>query len=140
MKDRDEWGQYFLPAFFLAIVLVAAVASCTADAKPPQGVTIDPELHEWFERQKNQGGSPCCSVADGHMLEEDAVRIVGDHYEVNINNKWHKIEPRMMRQNALDDPNPTGKAVVWYVLFEPALYNELYEGVYIYCFAPGYTG
>lgn len=118
------------------ICLIAGVASCTrAYGAPPPGVTIDPALHEWFERQVNQNHGDCCKLADGHILEQEDTRIVDGHYEVRIENYWYPIQPYMMRLAAMDDPNPTGKPIVWY-----SRIDEM--GVYyqIYCFAPGYSG
>ena len=111
------------------------VGSIPALADPPPGVTVDPELHAWFERQKNQFGGSCCELSDGHIIEDEDVRTTNGYYEVKIEGEWHRIKPHAMRKNALEDPNPTGHPIVWYRKFEQ---NE--HGLSIYCFAPGLIG
>jgi len=93
---------------------------------------IDPEVHAWFERQTNQHGTSCCNVADGHVLESDEWRQSPDSssgYSVLIGGTWWPIDSYAMRKANLDDPNPTGQAVAWYVWEE--------GGPLIYCFTPG---
>lgn len=99
----------------------------------------DPALSAWFENQTSHAGkTPCCSVADGHVLTEDQWRLaaklgeaVPPHYEVFIEGGWHDVPT-----DAIVDPgkgaNPLGKPIVWYgyINGEPR----------IDCFCPGTMG
>lgn len=109
--------------------LILTLIFGTARAAPPPGVLIDPSLHAWFERQHNLRGGWCCNEADGHILEDDEWRTAGDHYEVLIGKKWHAVDRQSLRAGA-DDPNPTGKAIAWYVTWGE-------DGASVFCFAPG---
>jgi hypothetical protein len=65
------------------MVLTAAVA---ANAAPPPGQPVDPEMHKWYESLKQPNtGAGCCSIADCRPFDS---RIVQDHYEIFINRQW----------------------------------------------------
>lgn len=98
---------------------------------PPPGLAPNPELHAWFERQHNVSGAWCCDISDGHILNDEEWRMTGDHYEALILGRWYPIQPDQLRRD-MNDPNPTGSAVVWYLVIE--------MGVTIFCFAPGFGG
>ena len=115
-----------------SIFLISPLASY---AKPPPGLALDPELHAWFERQHNIVGGWCCDISDGFVLEEDDWRInaTGNGYQVNIEGAWRDVPAHTMRDAKEDDPNPTGKAIVWY-----RVYNDNPEPmITIFCFTPG---
>ena len=112
----------------IRITLAFSLMAWTALAAPPPGVEIDPALHAWFERQHNVNGGWCCDLGDGHILDDADWRAITGSYEVRIQGVWHTIPVSVMRDPG-NDPNPTGKAIVWYRAFGPA--------VTIYCFAPG---
>lgn len=93
---------------------------------------VEPEVHDWFEKQTSHDGMRlCCSIADGHVLQEEEWRVRGGTYQVFIENKWLDV-PR----DAMVDPgkgtNPIGKPIVWYGYTggEPR----------IDCFCPGTMG
>jgi hypothetical protein len=111
--------------------LLLTVLALSAHAEPPKGVTIEPGLHAWFERQHNANGGWCCDLADGHILTEDQWRGGTKGYEVLIAGRWWPIEPWMYR-NPIGGPNPTGQAIVWY--------TDAYDGPRIWCFTPGTEG
>jgi hypothetical protein len=112
----------------VAAVAVGAVTATEVVSAPPPDADLSGPLHAWFDRQHNVRGGWCCQLADGHILEGDDWRIVGAQYEVRIAGRWHRISDDKLRDPA-GGPNPTGKAVVWYVVVG--------EVVAIYCFAPG---
>lgn len=117
----------------LSIVIFAIPLSGRAD--PPPGTDMNSPLAQWFQRQKDFGGRDCCGEADGHILEDEDQKIVGDHYEVRIHDHWIRVLPNQFRGNALNDPNPTGHPIIWYGNV------EFGQGdVVIYCFAPGTGG
>jgi hypothetical protein len=102
-----------------------------AQAAPPPGAPG--EYHEWFEKQRSIGSMPCCSVADGHILNEDEWRATGSGYEVRINDEWIPVPATAMRDIVIGGANPTGHAVVWYLITST-------KDVRIYCFAQGFEG
>jgi|SRR6185312_2482535 hypothetical protein len=90
--------QRALVAFLLATALPAAAAP------PPDA---DATLAPWFRGLKVPGtGTSCCSIADCRAAES---RIVGDHYEVQIEGKWLPVPPDLILPK---NDNPTGRAVV----------------------------
>jgi len=77
---------------------------------------------------------PCCSEADGVVLNEEEWRTYNGVYQVLIENRWWDV-PR----GAIVDPgngaNPIGKPIVWY------RHLDGYEGApTIDCFASGTMG
>lgn len=115
----------------LVAFLVVLLLSTQANARLAPDAVVDPELHAWFERQHAIDGTWCCDLGDGHMVEADDWRHSDDgkHYEVRIEGGWRQIEPGWLRRT--DEPNPTGKGIVWYRV------NNDESGLIIYCFAPG---
>lgn len=98
-------------------------------AAPPAGYDPNSPTHRWFEAQYSRGGQWCCNVADGHLLEDSDWRLIGDHYEVKLFGVWRSISADALR-DPKGGPNPTGHAIVWYLVTE--------FGLHIYCFAPGF--
>ena len=111
-----------------SLLLATIFLAFPAFAEPPPGTNLDSPLHQWFEHQYSIRGAWCCSLADGHFLDDQEWRVVGGTFEVWIADQWWPVEADKLR-----DPNggqnPTGKAIVWYVIGE--------VGVVVYCFAPG---
>lgn len=147
-------------------LLLFSLLASPALADPPSGLDLsNPEVakrHAWFERQHSighigptgrvYGQSVCCSVADGHPLEEEdwGIDAKTNKYWVNIwNYEGTKkvrelIEDDQIVELHLDDPNPTGHAIVWYRWYQYG--GEAMEGmpmadqgptVLIWCFTPG---
>jgi hypothetical protein len=119
----------------LTILLLGMVS---ASARPPPGSDPESVVGKWFARQTNMRNGSCCGEGDGHRLADNQWRIVGTgtamHYDVQIDNRWYPIEDWQARKQLVEDPNPTGVAIVWYS------YNRFEGGdggVQIYCFAPG---
>jgi hypothetical protein len=84
--------------------------------------------HSWFDRQHSIVGTWCCSLSDGHILEDDDWRATDGHYTARIQGVWYPIPDDALRDPA-GGPNPTGKAIVWYLIIGPH--------VNVFCFAPG---
>jgi hypothetical protein len=110
--------------WFVALPLLAS--PCVA--APPPDADLDGPLRAWFEHQHSVSGEWCCKVADGHILAETDWRVVGDHYEVRINNIWLDVPATALR-DPIGTPNPTGHAVVWW--------TQAGDQTVILCFAPG---
>lgn len=104
-----------------------------AVALPPPGADPNSEIYKWFDRQENINNQGCCGQGDGHTLEDNQWRTAGTVYEVFIDGLWHKIASSQMLRRAREDPNPTGKAVVWY-----SYNSQELGGVKIWCFGPGW--
>jgi hypothetical protein len=87
-------------------------------------------FYKWFDRQENVVQGSCCGQGDGHILEDDEWRAKADGYDVRIKNQWFSTSPEMALRRSLEDPNPTGHAVVWYTIRG--------REIEIYCFSPGW--
>jgi hypothetical protein len=118
-------------AFFTAgLVLLACV---TANAAPPVGQPVDPDMQKWYKslRQPNTGAG-CCSVADCRSY---ASRIVKDHYEILVHDRWFSIPDTVV----LHQENRAGSAVaclrtLWNHSFGPAPADYSPD---VLCFVPG---
>src|SRR4051812_46240337 len=89
------------------------------------------EDNKWADRQTNIYKVGCCGMGDAHFVDEDHMRMVNGTFEIEITDTWLPIGPHMMLDRALEDPNPTSRAVVWY-----GVDTTMPGGVRIYCFAP----
>ena len=90
------------------------------------------DLDEWFQSLKS-GNGPCCDGpgVDATHLEDPDWRVVSSgsetHYEVRRSGEWERVpDSAVLRQ-----PNRYGKALVWYVPWNPTV---------IRCFMPGVLG
>ena len=94
-----------IPVSWVAGAVLAGTA--LAWARPPEGVPVDPMLHDWYESLREPGtGYPCCSVADCRPAE---YRMSADGYEALLDEAWVKIpDERVLKGQA----NPVGRAVV----------------------------
>lgn len=109
----------------------AYVFALTAIANAhPVGVTVSPEIGEWFTKQRNIQGGICCNLSDAYILSDTEWRLSDDgFYYVDINGVWRKVPPIAARDTR-GGPNPMGHALVWH--------NNLSgDDLRIYCFAPG---
>ena len=122
-KRGREW--FALAAALAAIILITMVFPPNVYGHPPG----TPHL-EWLQSQENMSGGHCCLEDDGYFLTQDEWHTRGDHYDVNIHGIWYPIGPLMLTKSR---NNPTGGAVVWYVIIRRL--ND--EEVLIRCFAPG---
>ncbi|HXT81534.1 MAG TPA: hypothetical protein VN702_18360 [Acetobacteraceae bacterium] len=78
-------------------------------AKPPDGITSDLALHEWFESLEQPGSSKlCCSESDCRFA---AFGIRDGNYEVAIEGYRYVVPSQAIIAGIF---NPTGKAVVCY--------------------------
>jgi len=91
----------------LWIVGAFLAGSALAWARPPEGVPIDPTMHEWYESLKEPGTSfSCCSEADCRPAE---YRLGGNGYEAWLDDKWVAVPPEKV---LVGYTNPVGRAVV----------------------------
>jgi len=116
---------------WISLLVVASQAS----AAPPPGTDLSSPIHQWFERQTSHDGHfPCCSEADGHVLNEEDWRVHGGKYQVFLEDRWWDVP-----KEAIVDPgkgdNPLAKPIVWYRHL-----NGYDGGPTIDCFCPGTMG
>ena len=125
---RGLWRRYRRVSVFHAFL--AFVMICIpALAKPPPGTDMDSPIARWFANQYNTVGGSCCGLGDGHVIEEEDVRVAGDHFEVQIDGDWYPVRAGQMRDAARGGPNIMRKPIVWY--------SVTGAGIVIYCLAPG---
>ena len=121
------------------IVLFALllVSLCTLGrAHLPELNDENSEASKWADRQRDLLDNGCCGRGEAHMLEDNQWRTKGGDYEVYVADEWRRISRTMLLLRAAEDPNVTGRAVVWYA------YDRVeggLGGVRIYCFAPGWS-
>lgn len=95
------------------ILSVAILAVGTGSALGRYALKGDPEIAAWFRGLKNpSSGFSCCDESDGHILASSDWRIVGDRYEVRIEDFWVPVPPHTVLSRTR---NPTGSAVVFYM-------------------------
>jgi hypothetical protein len=94
--------------------------------------SLNPQNDKWLSEQKNRNGANCCSVADGHILNDEDVRTTGGTYEYRartpVGNVWVPV-PAYALISGHD--NPYGKPIAWYTV-RPDNY-----AVNTWCFIPG---
>jgi hypothetical protein len=92
-----------------AAYIIGALLAGTALAwaRPPEGIVIDPALHDWYESLREPGTNyPCCSIADCRPTD---YRMSDNGYEAWLDEHWVKVpEGRVLT----GQPNPVGDAVV----------------------------
>ena len=92
------------------------------------------EWNDVLSASKNQYDGQCCGLGDAHLMEFDDWRLRNDGaYEVYVLGQWRSIEPWKITINQL---NPTGKAIVWYVTELRGEGDTASVNVIIYCFKP----
>jgi hypothetical protein len=156
---KENWllaNAHVFFGFVVVLLLALSVAFCSsAQAALPASATPG-KYHEWFEGQYANGSdiiNPdgtvfhfkpwCCNLADGFLLEDSEwglsekgqfwTKVLGVKYMVTPE---QLVDPKgnpYARDKVTGGPNPTGAAVVWYVI------NGLddHRTVSIYCFCPG---
>lgn len=81
-------------------------------------------LKQWFDSLKS-GKGPCCSDADGSVVQDADWETNAGRYRVKIEGKWYDVPDDAV----LTQPNLYGKTMVWPLLGV--------GGLTIRCFIPG---
>lgn len=81
-------------------------------------------LKSWFDSLKS-GKGPCCSDADGSVVQDADWEVKDGHYHVRLNGEWHDVP----EDAVLTQPNLYGKTMVWPI--------GGWGGLTIRCFLPG---
>jgi hypothetical protein len=96
-----------------------------AFARDPDGRYAGSPYAEWFKSQHNEKGEWCCDKSDGHYY--DGAYTLNQDGSVTIGTG--KDATTLQSYMVLKHPNPTGRAVWWYI--------DGYGSRMSYCFAPG---
>jgi hypothetical protein len=119
-------------AFFTAALILGA-AFVRANAAPPVGQPVDPDMQRWYKslRQPNTGAG-CCSIADCRSYTS---RIIKDHYEILVQDRWFSVPNAVV----LHQENKAGSAIaclrtLWNHDFSPAPADYSPD---VLCFVPG---
>lgn len=108
------------------VVLLAVIdpASARDDGRYAQS-----PLKGWFDSLKS-GKGPCCSDADGSVVQDADWETKDGRYRVKIDGAWYDVPDDAV----LTQPNLYGKTVVW-----PVFYRTMgrLDRVEIRCFIPG---
>jgi len=107
-------------ALSIGSILATIASSAQARWKPEHA---NSPYRQWFSEQTDGRDAVCCDESDAASVYDAYIKD-GKWY-VPINGKDFAIGPYQL----LDDPNPTGHAVV--------RYDAIGDDVTIYCFAPG---
>jgi hypothetical protein len=92
---------------------------------------VPDNIRSWFKGVHSPNGVPCCDIADGHRTTWEK-HPGDDRYWVPIETEWFPVPSEAVIHNA---GNPTGEAVVWYVMKDA---TAPFPGKYhIRCFVPG---
>jgi hypothetical protein len=90
-------------------------------------------LRPWFDQLKSRSG-PCCSNADGHVVEDADWEAKDGHYRVRVPEGsaskvmvWIDVPD----SSVITEPNKAGRTMVWPVYYESDPY------IWIRCFMPG---
>jgi hypothetical protein len=94
----------------LAISLFLAVAiGGLAQANPPEGVPIDPQVHAWFENLVRADGYHCCSAADCRLAKPGELRASAQGLQVLLDGEWIDVPEHLVVHR---DYSPIGGSVI----------------------------
>lgn len=108
----------------LRYILALSLLASAAHARDPDGRHAASPLKEWFDGLASKKG-PCCSDADGSVVQDADWEVKEGHYRVRLNGEWHDVPD----DAALTQPNLYGKTMVWPL--------SGWGGLTIRCFIPG---
>jgi hypothetical protein len=113
---------------FVAVIALLTVPALGRDMDGRYG---DAPLSEWFNHLASQKG-PCCSFADGYIVEDADWTSQNGHYRVRVPkaaDSKDMIWVDVPDEAVIKEPNKIGRTMVW------PLYGA--ESVSIRCFMPG---
>lgn len=94
-------------------------------------------LRAWFDQLKS-GNGPCCSYADGYVIEDTDWEAKNGHYRVRVpkeRNSTIMMWVDVPDHSVITEPNKAGRTMVWPVY--EGLDVEGHTEVWIRCFMPG---
>jgi hypothetical protein len=123
---------------WLGVIVFLSMMPAWATDPGGKYAQADPKMHEWFENLRS-GKGPCCSDADGFVVQDVDWVSVNDpskpnvHFRVRIPNRQKVGDPMewfdVPDEAVLTQPNLYGKTMVWPMFG--------YAGVIIRCFILG---
>jgi len=93
----------------LVALIVLGVSTGPVRAKPPEGVTVDPDTHAWFEALVRADGYHCCSMADCRAAKPGELRASARGYQVLVDGDWVDVPDFMVVHR---DYSPIGGSVI----------------------------
>lgn len=123
MAVRPSWTTVWLASAVCVACMLLILAP--AFGRDPDGRYAGSPYAEWFKSQTNEQGQWCCDKSDGHYYDGD-YKLNEDGSVTIGTGKDASTLPSYM---VLKHPNPTGRAVWWYL--------DGYGGRMSFCFAPG---
>jgi hypothetical protein len=94
-------------------------------------------LKPWFDQLKSRNG-PCCSNADGYVVEDAGWEAKSGHYRVRVpENPDSKVMVwiDVPDNSVITEPNKAGQTMVWPVYLDTG--DKSYPRIWIRCFMPG---
>lgn len=116
-EPREGLWDVMWPAVRLTLILLAIILVIGAFLllfSPARAHMHDrPDLDEWFNGLKSDGGYPCCSQVDGSTVSDvdwDTTVVAGKlHYRVRVEGMWIVVTD----EEVVKQPNRYGTALVW---------------------------
>jgi len=109
----------------------------TAMGRDLDGRYANSPLKPWFDQLKSRNG-PCCSNADGRVVEDADWEAKNGHYRVRVPEDpdskvtvWIDVPDN----SVIAEPNKAGRTMVWPVYVYSG--DESYPHIWIRCFLPG---
>jgi hypothetical protein len=121
----DRIVRFWLGVILCSLVLLVSALGF-AFAKNLDGRYDNSPNHQWYESQHNSIGGWCCNEADGHEYDGNYTFDADGNVHLSLEGNEVTIEAFKV----LHGPNPTGHAVVWYLLGYNGMPNT-------FCFIPG---
>ena len=126
------------------IPLVGFIASMGLSLMPSTAIGRDLDgryasspLKPWFDQLKSSNG-PCCSNADGYVVEDADWEAKNGHYRVRVPESpdskvmvWIDVPDK----SVITEPNKAGRTMVWPVYVGSVKDNPYH--IWIRCFLPG---
>lgn len=116
-----------ITAIFLLLSTTAVIAHDNG-----QYAQNNPKMHQWFESLKS-GKGPCCSNADGALVQDADWESKDGHYRVRIEGKWYVVPDDAV----ITAPNLYGRTVVWGYKSNSYFSTTPQTDYVIRCFMPG---
>jgi hypothetical protein len=110
----------------------------TAMGRDLDGRYADSPLKPWFDQLKSDFG-PCCSNADGYIVEDADWETQNGHYRVRVPaypGSEVMVWVNVPDESLVTERNKAGRTMVWPVYFEAT--EEKNYRIWIRCFMPGH--
>ena len=111
----------------------------TAMARDLDGRYATSPLKPWFDQLKSRNG-PCCSNADGYVVEDADWEAKNGHYRVRVpeypDSKvmvWIDVPD----DSVITEHNKAGRTMVWPAYFSSTEEEDQRYHIWIRCFMPG---